>query len=84
MRASGYTSGLSGGSSYGASTGAARARRGKVKTVPEVKPAKPLERIVGFSVNYAYWVHVKYKPFLAMAVEQVRPKAEAAWKQLFK
>lgn len=83
MRASGYVSGTSGGGTYQQSVADARSRRPKTTTVHEVKPEKSHERVVGFSVNYAFWVHVKHNPFLSESVEEQKPRAEQAWKGLF-
>jgi len=83
MRSSGYVSGASGGSTFSSGASEAQSRRPKAKILDEVTPKKQFERIVGFSVNYAYWQELS-QPYLTPAVEEERPKAEAAWAELFR
>jgi hypothetical protein len=82
LRNSGYVSGASGGSTYGAGASEAQARRPGVNIAPEESPRSRFSRIVGFSVEYAYWQEFA-KPFLVPAVEHERPLLTEAWKQLF-
>ncbi len=84
LRNSGYVSGASGGggSTFGAGAAEAQARRPGVTVLDEVTPRGPFERIVGFSVEYAYWQEFS-KPFLVPAVEQHRVLSIEAWEALF-
>lgn len=83
LRNSIYVSGGSRGTSYGSATGEALARRPKAGIVSEERPIKKFERIVGASVNYAYWQELSH-PFLVPAIENQRAKAQAMWSELFK
>jgi len=85
MRNSIYVSGASGnsGTDYSEATSEARARRPRAMIIDEVKSNGRFERVVGASVNYAYWQEL-VKPFLTPAVEQQRPKAQQAWRELFR
>lgn len=82
LRNSGYVNGGSGGSTYGSGASEAQARRPGVNVLDEEKPTNRFERVIGFSVEYAYWQEFA-KPFLVPAVENERPLLTAAWKQLF-
>lgn len=83
LRNSIYVSGASGGgTSYAGASSEAKALRPKAGIVPEVRPSKRFERVIGASVNYAYWQELIH-PFLVPAVEQVRPQAQKEWKKLF-
>lgn len=87
MRASVYVSGASGGSNYAkrkAEAMSKAASHGETREFhKEVSPTKRLERIIGASVIYAIFPEVMGQPYIVPAVEQERPKVNAAWKQLF-
>lgn len=83
MRSSGYVSGASSGSTFRGGAEQARSLRSDVNIMPEERPTNEFERIVGFSVEYAYWQEM-IKPYLVPATEQVRPQFIAAWVELLK
>lgn len=67
---------------YRANSALARRRNERARIVPEVKPSGEFERIIGASVEYAYWVEVKTKPFLVPSVEEQRKALKEAWAAL--
>ena len=83
LRNSIYVSGGSRGTSYGAATSEALSRRPKAGIVSEETAANRYERVIGASVNYAYWQELS-QPFLVPAIENQRGKAAAMWGELFR
>lgn len=81
MRTSGYVSGVASGSTYNIGAAQASTLRPGVNILEEVTPDGPFERVIGFSVEYAFWQEL-VRPFLVPATEQVRPQFLEAWNEL--
>lgn len=83
LRNSGYVSGASGGSTYGPASSEAQSRRPGAQIMDEVTASNKFERVVAFSVSYAYSQELS-RAFLGPAVEDERALAVAAWESLFR